>query len=290
MDFRPFIQFACQVGIAKWAWRYFRWQFGKRVLKRDPVLSLPTGKRLFLPRTSGSAAEVFVANADIDWGAEALFASFAEPGDDFLDVGAHIGYYALYLSPLVGRVFAFEPDTRNQAALAINAETGGNITVVRKAVAEASERRWLDVSQNSGISHLAEESAAGTVHMDAVTIDDFVKSIADPSIKLIKIDIEGHDLNAIRGGLATIRTHQPLILTEFAPEGLAINDPDVLMRLCRDLGYGVFAFARDSGYAAAELREMEEKDLERAWVKMLFLVPERLSAAFGHVASNRGTQ
>lgn len=280
MDFRPFLQFACQVGIAKWAWRYGRWQFAKRVLRRDSHLTLPTGKRIFLPRTSGSAAEVFVANAAIDWGSEALFASFAEPGDDFLDVGAHIGYYALYLSPLVRQVFAFEPDTRNQAALAINAETGGNITVVRKAVAQISGVSKLDVSQNSGISHLAAAGAVGAIDVDTVTIDDFVKTVPDANVKLIKIDIEGHDLNAIKGGLDTIRAHQPLILTEFAPEGLTINDPDALVRLCGELDYRVFAFARESSYAAADLREMAAEDLGRVWVKMLFLVPERLQLAF----------
>lgn len=290
MDFRPFLQFASQVGVAKWAWRYFRWQFNKRVLKRDSVLTLPTGKRILLPRTSGSAAEVFVSNADLDWGSEILFASFAEAGADFLDVGAHIGYYALYMSPLVGRVFAFEPDPRNQAALTINASTGGNVTIVPKAVAETSGKRRLDVSQNSGISHLAEDDAVTAIDIDTVTIDSYVASVPEANVTLIKIDIEGHDLNAVKGGLDTIRAHQPLILAEFAPEGLSINDPEKLFRLCREMGYGVFAFARESDYAAAVLRNMSEEDLGCIWVKMLFLVPDRLNAAFQGLVLNRKTE
>jgi protein-L-isoaspartate O-methyltransferase len=45
---------------------------------------------------------------------------FVRPGDVVLDVGAHIGYYTLLLSRLVGdqgRVYAFEPDPSNFALL-----------------------------------------------------------------------------------------------------------------------------------------------------------------------------
>ena len=188
------------------------------------------------------------------------------------------------------RVFAFEPDPRNQAALTINASTGGNVTIVPKAVAENSGKRRLDVSQNSGISHLAQEDAIEAIDIDAVTIDSYVASVPEANVRLIKIDIEGHDLNAVKGGLDTIRAHQPLILAEFAPEGLAINDPAKLFRLCRELGYGVFAFARESDYAAAVLRNMSEEDFGCIWVKMLFLVPDRLNAANLNLVSNGKTE
>ncbi|MBL6929717.1 MAG: FkbM family methyltransferase [Rhodospirillales bacterium] len=273
--------------MARWAWRYGRWQFIKRVLKKDPRLVLPTGKSIVLPRTSGSAAEVFVTKADIDWGSEVRFSSAAGPNDDFLDIGSHIGYYALYLSPLVGRVFAFEPDPRNLAALTANAARGGNITVVGKAVTDTVGAQRFDVSNNSAVSHLTSSDAAAAVDVQTITIDAFVKALPDANIRLIKIDIEGHDLNAVKGGLETIRAHQPLILSEFSTEGLDINTPGELTRLCDDLRYRIFAYTRRSDRQTPHLRELAEADIGRIWAKMLFLAPQRLWPAFENETDGR---
>ncbi len=69
--------FVRQVGFVPWALRYSTRQFQKRILRRDSRLRLPTGGWITLPRQSASATEVYVTNANIDWGAEALFARFA---------------------------------------------------------------------------------------------------------------------------------------------------------------------------------------------------------------------
>ena len=86
--------FVRQVGILPWALRYTKGQFYKRILRRDCQLRLPTGNLISLPRQSASATEVYVTNADVDWGAEALLARFADSKRDFLDIGSRIGYYA----------------------------------------------------------------------------------------------------------------------------------------------------------------------------------------------------
>ncbi|MEQ8193331.1 MAG: FkbM family methyltransferase [Rhodospirillales bacterium] len=277
MNFREFYEFAHQVGIPKWLYRYGLWQFRKRVLKTDSWLTLPTGNRVYLPRTSGSAAEVFVTNADIDWGSEALFASCAQPEDDFLDVGAHVGYYATYVSPLVHRVFAFEPDIRNHPALKTNAEHSSNIIVQEKAVGLKTGPIRLDVSGNSAVSHVTTHQGAGTTPVDAISIDDFTRGLTESNIKLIKIDVEGNDLNVVQGGLDSIQAHQPLILTEFAASD--INRPRDLFQTTHKIFYRVFAFARNARNEN-NLVELSEADIGHVRAKMLFLVPQRLVSKF----------
>src|SRR5258707_8952215 len=95
--------FIRQVGVAKWALRYGYLLTRKYILGADSHVHLPTGIRMTLQRYSQSATEVFVTNASIDWGAEELLAGFADRSRDFLDIGAHIGYYSLYLSQLIRR-------------------------------------------------------------------------------------------------------------------------------------------------------------------------------------------
>jgi hypothetical protein len=77
--------FVREVGPFRWALRYGSLQFRKRILKRDSRLRLPTGLEIVLPRQSATSTEVYATNANVDWGAEAIFARFSDPERDFLD-------------------------------------------------------------------------------------------------------------------------------------------------------------------------------------------------------------
>ena len=67
------------VGPLRWTLRYSLLQFHKRILRTDSKLRLPTGLRIILPRQSATSTEIYVTNAHMDWGSEALFAQFADP-------------------------------------------------------------------------------------------------------------------------------------------------------------------------------------------------------------------
>ena len=150
----PSLGFIREVGVARWMTRYAVRQFTKRILKRDNRMVLPTGAEIILPRQSGNATEVFVTKGNIDWGAEALFARFADRNRDFLDIGAHIGYYALYLSPCVRKVYAFEPDPRNISGLTANARLRDNVAVVQMAVSSGDGIGSLHIGQGTAVSSL----------------------------------------------------------------------------------------------------------------------------------------
>jgi len=90
----------------------------------------------------------------MDWGAEELFARFASQNSDFIDVGAHIGYYSMYLHPLVRNVYAFEPDPRNLTDLAANAASASNIEVVESAASSHTGTGQLYVGGDSSLSAL----------------------------------------------------------------------------------------------------------------------------------------
>jgi FkbM family methyltransferase len=265
--------FVRQVGFVKWAARFALLQFRKRVLKRDSRLTLPTGVTIELPRQSQSATEVFVTNADIDWGAEALFARFADPERDFLDIGAHIGYYAAYLSPRVRRVYAFEPDPRNLPGVRANARITGNVEVVAAAVSSRDGVAALHVGRGSALTTLEGDGTGVTVNVPVMRIDTFCAARPEVRVALVKTDIEGHDLEALRGMAGTVARDQPLILTE-------CSSHDELDALCREWRYTIFAFTRDRRTFGVSLRRMAGADFTACWFKMLFLVPARLDAAF----------
>jgi FkbM family methyltransferase len=272
-------RFIRQVGVFKWVSRSAMLFTRKRLLKIDTRLRLPSGATIILPRRSASASEVYVTNADIDWGSEAVFARFAAAGRDFLDIGAHIGYYSVYLSPSVRRAYAFEPDPRNLEDLHANARLAGNVDVVEAAVSSRDGSARLHVGHGSAVSSL--EGAGEGIEVKTVTIDSFVASRPGIDVGLIKTDVEGHDLEALRGMGEVVARCQPLILTE-CPYTTQLDE------LCRKWRYQTYAFTRDRRTLTARFQKMSSEDLRDQWYKMLFLVPSHFDPEFARLASRTG--
>lgn len=268
--------FARQVGVPRWFIRYGTLQFNKRVLKRDSALRLPTGVKITLPRHSGNATEIYVTNANTDWGAEAIFARFADSGRDFLDIGSHIGYYAAYLAPLTRKVYAFEPCPRNLPYLYENARRATNIEVVEMAVSYRDGEANFFSGGGTAVGSL-EDVGGETVRVTVTTTDTFLQSRGDIDPCLIKTDIEGHDLAALQGMQTTASKFQPLILTEC---GLSED----LAGLCANWSYKIYGTIRDRKSLKTQFRELTAKDANRCWHKMLFLAPPSLQPAFAELA------
>lgn len=149
------------------------------------------------------------------------------PGDVVLDVGANIGYFTLLFARAVGptgQVFAFEPDPSNARLLRCNLENNGypNVTVCEVAISDHSGPARLYQSRTHGGTHRVYESAAcgAAVEIKATTLDEWYASYRG-RVSLIKIDIEGSEPMAIRGGLRLLeRNPQAALFTEFYPTAL----------------------------------------------------------------------
>jgi len=125
-----------QHGALRFAARFVVRQFYKRILRRDYPYRLPTGLVLHCPPGNSFGSEVILSGADVDWGAEQILARFLEPHGAFIDVGAHIGYYSLYMRPLVREVHAFEPDRRNFVWLQRNCAGVAGVVTLPVAVSD----------------------------------------------------------------------------------------------------------------------------------------------------------
>lgn len=266
------VDFIRQVGVVRWAIRYGTYQFRKRVLRRDHVFKLPTGRAIRLYRSSPNSGAIYVTNANVDWGSEALLAEFADPSRDFLDVGAHIGYYASYLSPRVRRCYAFEPDPRNLEPLRANAELAGNVEIVPVAVSSRDGEARLHLWPGTSVSSL-EGAGEGSIAVPTCSIDSFVARRPGIDVAIVKTDVEGHDLQALIGARDTVRRFQPLILTE-------CQDSAGIADLCSAWQYGAFAITRDRRTLTLRLERLDPSELAAHWFAMLFLVPPKLVPRF----------
>ena len=267
----PYIR---EVGPCRFVARTAVRQFVKRILRRDLRVRLPTGLPLDLPRNNQAASEIYVKACHLDWGSDALLARHLDPAGCFVDVGANIGYYTLYMAPLVRRVFAVEPDRRNWPALERNAARAPNVIVVKAAASASAGKGFLWTGGNSAIGHLAADGQP----TDITTIDILA---GGERITGIKIDVEGHDFNVLKGAEATIRRDNPLVLTEFTTSD--INDPAALFAFIGRLGYRAYGFVDATGRHFALLAPATVRQ-----AAMVFLVPPRLQPAFERLSAADG--
>lgn len=165
-------------------------------------LSVVSGSRLLLGRYEPEKTEAFARSI--------------EKGAFVIDVGAHYGYFSLIAAQLAGAgglVWAFEPRPSNLRILRINlsandlsANDGETVVVWERAVSSASGTPRFDTRHGSGTGRLSE---GGDIEVSAVALDDLSLPRA-PS--LIKIDIEGGEVDALAGAARTIEAHRPKLL------------------------------------------------------------------------------
>lgn len=169
------------------------------------------------------------------------------PGDVFLDIGAHVGWYTLHAAQLVGpsgRVDAFEALPANANALKANVERNGFQQVWVNACAVSDKSGEIDLyappKGESGWGSAVASDKRRKLTVPALTIDEYMSSrLQDRPVRLAKLDIEGHEPYALKGMLETLRRNRPALLLEMNCPMLerAGYTPDYIRDLLEPLGY-----------------------------------------------------
>ena len=148
------------------------------------------------------------------------------PGQTFLDVGANVGIYTLFAARTVGpsgRVIAIEPVPRLAALLRETVAMNGlsDVVAVHEAAAgEASGERTLHIAFPYGHSSLYPlPTARQQVRVCGIALDDLLRPDRRPHC--IKIDVEGAELDVLRGLKATLAQHDDIaVVMELGPSHL----------------------------------------------------------------------
>lgn len=147
------------------------------------------------------------------------------PGDVAVDVGANIGIYTQLLSRWVGPtglVHSFEPSPKNFGRLQSATRKLANVRLSQSAVGESSRRTTLYVSDKLNVDHrayLPEGDSRHTVPIEMIALDDYFKP--GERVDLIKMDIQGYELQALRGANRVLADNPGIkLLFEFWPYGL----------------------------------------------------------------------
>ena len=209
--------------------------FGKKL-----NVLLPAGTDLYLLGGKSHDSEIRLARYLI----KTLY-----PGQHFLDVGAHYGYFSALASQLVGhkgQVVAIEATPQTFAILSKNLHSSQGAQALHLALAESvgemtfytfpvrySEYNTLDVTPYEDEDWFADYPPV-EVRIPTTTLDQLI-----PECKpdLIKIDVEGAENRVIKGGMQALATfHSPIVMEylDTTTSGGGHQEADALLR---SLGY-----------------------------------------------------
>lgn len=153
----------------------------------------------------------------------AAIKSAVSAGDICLDVGGYRGYIAGVMA-LAGasRVFVFEPLPENQRAIArlcdLNPELP--IELKRLAVSDRDAPMWLEVMNDLSMGKLetsqfqARAPSKGRIEIASSRIDSLIETGEILPPRIIKIDVEGAELEVLRGAGATLGSSRPVLFLE----------------------------------------------------------------------------
>jgi len=251
----------------------FRKLLRKPGLRRSIVFTDRYGLRFILhPRENAEIYLVHKGNYEL---LETAFVErYLQSGMTAFDIGANIGMYTMLFAKLVGpngRVFAFEPEHRNFLRLIENIALNkfDNIIAERLAVmAEAGEcvlntfEENLNSWHSVGSPELPDPWHSGeTVRpsgkqvVKAVVLDDYNASNRIANVNLLKVDVEGAELDVLKGARKLLSAgYIGVVLFEVSqPQSQAMgHDPKELFSLLHTSGYHILSFESEGAFRKQE--------------------------------------
>ncbi|WFB34610.1 FkbM family methyltransferase [Kiritimatiellota bacterium B12222] len=134
-----------------------------------------------------------------------------QPGDVVVDAGAFPGDYALFAAKRVGpqgHVYCLEPEAHNREILERNIQKSGynNLSVIPKGLWDKTTTLQMDAH---GLASQIQEEHPGDQSIEVMPLDQLVTDYNIPHIDVLKMDIEGAELEALAGAQHTLSTYKP---------------------------------------------------------------------------------
>jgi FkbM family methyltransferase len=184
--------------------------------------------------------QLLVPTRDPDFGSNIFhFKQYEEPvrravrdhlrdGHVCIDVGANIGVITMLAASLVGpsgRVIAVEPNPGNVQLLYRSLLLNGFTNVEVVPLAASNARTVFSLTGRSNTHLIGARGATGGGQLvQSVRLDDLFGQL--PRLDFVKLDIEGHEPPALEGMWGLISRHRPVVLTEFNPRCLGVQQQD----------------------------------------------------------------
>jgi FkbM family methyltransferase len=164
--------------------------------------------------------------------------------EKIIDIGANIGRYSIHFSEIENsKVICFEPQKDNFKALEgnISLNKRKNISPYNQGIFDKNTKLDLNIcEENCGANSLVIERGGKKEKITVSKLDDFLKEKGFGKVDLIKIDVEGAEINVLKGAKETIKKYHPIIFLEI------LEDKQEIFDFLLSNGYKISDFGGDN--------------------------------------------
>ena len=200
-----------------------------------PVRLTGTRRKIYVRMGDEVGRQIFLTGG-CDPAISCLILRFLKPGMVFFDVGANIGQFTILAADRLnndGIVFSFEPSPREFAMLesTVSLNRLSNVKLYSSAVGSTNSREKLKVFSGKygafntlgAPSHSkVQNESYSEVEVECVTLDSIVKQARLDHVDLMKIDVEGGEVDVLRGASSLMQMEEsPVVICEVGDETLA---------------------------------------------------------------------
>lgn len=200
--------------------------------------------------------------------------SLLKEGDVLVDVGANMGMFSLLAAKHVGeqgRVLAVEPSSRDFERLVENVKLNNLehiITTTRCSISDKAGKVQIAIAaeERSGLNTIGREFSSKGVEkisiedVDSQTIDQLVLSENLHRLDVLKLDVEGSEVLALKGAYLTIKTFRPAIIlgsNENTLEACGSNISE-LANIINDINYKAYRIVEDlNNFCLEEVHDIQ---------------------------------
>jgi FkbM family methyltransferase len=185
-----------------------------------------------------------------DWAPIFVLKKILKKGDTIVDVGANQGEYSLWAikhAGITGKVIAFEPMDGLYDQLkfnfSLNPKYQNALYPVKMGLSDTAGKLNLygKEGENEGVNTMfpTETHTVMIQEINLDTLDSQLSQLKYKQVDLIKIDVEGAELQVLKGALDTIKKHRPYLMIEINREACLAGgyEPEDIFELLRPIGY-----------------------------------------------------
>lgn len=185
-----------------------------------------------------------------DWAPIFVLEKFLKKGDTFIDVGANQGEYSLWAARKVGekgKVIAFEPMRQLFDQLTenirLNESFQKTITPIKLGLSDKKGEVTLFASEdsNEGTNTIYNTDKfsieLGKIQLD--TLDEQLDDLNINTVNFLKVDVEGAELQVLKGALNTLKNNRPILLLEINKDACVAGGymPEDILELLKPFNY-----------------------------------------------------
>src|SRR5580658_5424934 len=254
----------------KGIWRRAVWRLRWKLSSKPWLIRAQGAFPLFAPQ-SGVAALIYFQGAS-EPGTANFIKQFLKPGMVFVDVGAHLGEYTILAASILeasGYVHAFEARPDTFEILVRNIELNKAQSIAARPYAVWCEEGFCEFARTADPSVSAlrpggnDAEDRSLIRVPTVTLDRY---FADPGVSkpnLIKIDVEGAELQVLKGARSLLSSPEsPLLIVEYGRINTAAFGyrSEEVCKFLRELGYTIYQLSGNGLRRIQNAPELDETD------------------------------